>query len=539
MSRNALLSVSNKEGIGEFAQKLTEHDFTIYSSGGTAKEIRKAGVPVVDVSTIVGGDAILGHKVVTLSRHLFAGILADTRKPAEMEEIERLGLPLMHLVCVDMYPLTQEIAKKDSTPESVTENTDIGGPTMLRAAAKGSRIVICDPADRTRVIDWLKLGEPENGFITELRAKAEYEVAKYAAASAQYVSQGKYFSIFGEMTLACKYGENAYQNPAALFSTGSNDSLALENFVLVEGTPPSYNNLCDLDRLLQILTHLAAAFSKNFASYPAMVVGVKHGNACGAAIGSQTDKAKLIEEMFAGDPVSIFGGLVMVNFTITTELAELFYEKMMEKKMLDGIIAPEISPEAIEMLKRKKGKCRFIVNKALSALPGTQSLDRNSRFRYVRGGILVQPNYTHVLDLRQMDENSTKFFCPKEMSVDALIDVALAWTIGSTSNSNTITIVKDGKLLGNAVGQQDRVGGAELAITRAKRSGHDLEGSVAYSDSFFPFPDAVEVLINAGVKTIYTSSGSINDKFTIELCESRGVNLIMVPDAEGRGFFGH
>ncbi len=539
MKRRALLSVDNKDGIDEFGKALIAFDFEIFSSGGTARALAKAGVAVTDVSAIVGGEAILGDKVKTLSRPLFAEILADYNLPEEVEEMKKLGRSRMDLVCVDMYPLIAEIAKAGSTLESVTKKTDIGGPTMLRAAAKGGRIVICDQNDRVRVIDWLKAGEPENGLLAELRAKAEFVVAQYAAASATYLGGGKYTSIFGENVLACKYGENAPQTPAGLYSTGSSDPLALDKFKVIEGTPPSYNNWCDLDRLLQTLTHIAAGFEKNFKSKPFIAVGGKHGNACGASYGF--DDKEVVKKMLAGDPLSIFGGLAIFNFVITAELAELFVDKNGRTIMLDGIIAAGFSPEAIERLKRKGNKCRFIENPDL--LKGAQaSLDQAPRFRYVRGGFLRQPNYTYVLDLFQEDvpaDQRTTTFSISVLDSQDFRDTVLAWAISATSNSNTISIVKDGMLIGNAVGQQDRVGAAKLAIERATRSGHDLKGSVASSDSFFPFPDGPEVLINAGVETILTTSGSVKDPLTVVLCRERGVNLIMVPDAIGRGFFGH
>lgn len=528
--RHALLSVFHKEGIVEFAKNLIRLGFSILASGGTAKHLAEAGVEVTDVATLVG-EAILGHRVVTLSRQIHTALLARKDVEADMQELARIGVPYINLVCVDLYPLEEEIAKEGSTPESVIEKTDIGGPTMIRSAIKGERIVICDPQDRDFVIKWLDAGEPDAFiFVRELRAKGEFIISQYCEASAKYWSGGKNIGIFGKQTAVCKYGENAWQTPAGLFSCGTDDHLALDKFIVVEGTAPSYNNFVDIERLLQAMTHAAAALDKNFGSVPFIAIGGKHGNPCGAAVGD--NREDVASNMLKGDPLAIFGGLVMVNFAITPELAELF-----AGKLLDGIIAPGISPEAIEMLRRKKDKCRFIVNPELSFL-NIRSLDQAPRFRYVRGGFLRQPNYTYVPGLAEngADEGIMILY---PLSSETKRDISLAWAIGSTSNSNTITLVKDGKLIGNGVGQQDRVGAAELAIRRAQRSNHDLEGAAAYSDSFFPFPDAPKVLIDAGVKTIFTSSGSVNDQKTIDLCKERGVNLIMVPDALGRGFFGH
>lgn len=525
---NALLSVYNKTGIVGFAYALIQMGFKIWSSGGTAKCLREAGMEVTDVAELVGGGAILGHRVVTLSREVHAGLLARDI-PEDIEEMEKLGIPRFDLVCVDLYPLDAEIAKIGSTKESVIDKTDIGGPTMLRSAAKGGRLVICDPADRMLVIERLRAGTAEDeSFRDYLRAKAEFIVSGYCLSSAGYHSQGAYAGLLGQRVLACKYGENAWQMPSALYSTGSDDKLGLDKFRILEGTAPSRTTLTDLDRLLQVITHIAAAFDVNRGKVPFIAVGGKHGNPCGAAIGF--DQQAVLQRMMAGDKLAIFGGQVMTNFCLTEALAEI-----LTGKMLDGIVAPDFEPKTIEMLKRKKDKCRFIQNGALIDL-GRNSLDTATQVRYVRGGFIRQPNYTFVLSFG----NGSVASMSNDPSPAMEDNMLLAWAIGSTSNSNTITLVsKNGMLIGNGVGQQDRVGAAQLAIARARRSGHDINGAVAYSDSFFPFPDGPETLADAGVKAIMTSSGSVKDQATIDLCRERGVVLYMVPDAEGRGFFGH
>jgi phosphoribosylaminoimidazolecarboxamide formyltransferase/IMP cyclohydrolase len=344
-------------------------------------------------------------------------------------------------------------------------------------------------------------------------------------ASAGYLSGGIYAGFSGERVATCKYGENAWQAPAHLYSTGTPDPLALDKFVVVEGMPPSYNNWCDIDRLLQTMTHITAGYTINQGVNTPIAVGVKHGNPCGAAAGPYL--SKVLAKMMAGDPLAIFGGLVMTNFEVDDALCE-----SLTGKMLDGIIAPAFTEGAIAMLRRKGNKCRFIVNPALRGLAG--NLDQTPRFRFVRGGFLVQPNYTFIPDFGRGEivkhgNATTAQEC----------DMMFAWAIGSTSNSNTITLVKDEQLIGNGVGQQDRVGAANLAITRAQRSGHDVTGAAAYSDSFFPFPDGPETLIKAGVTAIFASSGSVKDQATIDVCAKHGVALYMVPDQVGRGFFGH
>ena len=310
--------------------------------------------------------------------------------------------------------------------------------------------------------------------------------------------------------------------------------MAIDKFELVAGTAPSYNNFCDIDRLLQTMTHVAAGFEVNAGQVPQIALGAKHGNCCGAAV----DRARLIAvgKMLKGDQRAIFGGLVMLNFTVDAGVAEhlLHFEMDDDRpRLLDGIIAPKFDPMAIEILKRKGGKCRLLANPALKNL-GRSSLDQTARFRNVRGGFLVQPNYTFILDIDDPNLNLSRVLVTQQH-----IDILLAWAVGSTSNSNTITIAKDGMLIGNGTGQQDRVGCCELAVKRARDAGHNPVGSFAYSDSFFPFTDAVEVLAEAGISLILTSSGSIRDEEVRDFCRDRAIALVMIPDAKGRGFFGH
>ncbi len=540
--KTAFLSVSNKEGIVDFAKELVALGWDIMSSTGTAKVLKENGVPVTDLADRVG-KPILGHRVVTLSREFHAALLARPI-PEDEAELAALNMPRIDLLCCDFYPLEKEIAKADATPESVIENTDIGGPTMIRSAAKGRRIVVCDANDRQKVIEWLKNGEQDAAaFITMLAAKAEYTVSKYAFASGAYHAKGTYAAIFGEKVASCKYGENAWQTPAGLYAEKNTDPLSLDKFELVEGTEPSYNNFCDLDRMLQSITHMAAGFERNFKSVPKLGIAVKHGNACGAAYGENAEE--VIKKVTEGDLQAIFGGSFMANFEIGASEATVLREWRMGegagKRLLDTIIAPSFTNEAIEILARKGGKCRLLKNKDLAML-GEKSLDTATRVRYVRGGFLQQPNYTFVIDF-----SDSQFSANGATVSDAIKkDIILAWAIGSTSTSNTISIVKNNRLYGNGVGQQDRVGAALLAISRAKNAATllgegelDLSGAVAYSDSFFPFPDGPETLINAGVTTILSTSGSRNDEMIIKLCQEKGATLMMLPDAVARGFYGH
>ena len=533
----ALISVYDKTGVVEDARRLVALGWEIISSGGTAKVLKEAGIVVKDVAELVGGGAILGHRVVTLSREVHAGLLADASKAEDLAELVSLNIPFIDFVRCDFYPLQQTITVPKATIDSVVEKTDIGGPCMVRSAAKGLRIVVCRKEDMEPVLLELEAnGEVLYETRQELRARAEYEVARYVGHSAVYHSGGRFQNISGERVAVPLYGENGHQNPAGLYSAGTNDPLSLDKFQVIEGKAPSYNNWCDLDRLLQTLTHMATGYMLNFGRVPAVGVGVKHGNPCGAAFGFNPDAT--VSAVARGDLRAIFGGSLIFNFPINGELAETLGEDAaadgQSKQLFDCVVAPSFDEDAVAVFKRRSDKCRLIINPALCGNPGF--LDFAPRFRYVRGGFLKQPNYEYVLDI---GDPELKIFGPSNERAQK--DLILAWAVGCTSNSNTITIANNGMLLGNGVGQQDRVGAAELAIKRSIDAGHkkELIGSVAYSDSFFPFPDAVEVLIRAGVGAIFSTSGSINDGKVQELCVKRGVTLFQLPDKKARGFFGH
>lgn len=551
MKKTALISVYHKKDIEKFAKDLFDLGWEILASGGTAKYLAEHGVVVRDVAELVGGKAIFGHRVVTLSREIHAGLLARKGDKGDMRELERLGVPFIDLVCVDLYPLEEVIAKPSANYKSVVEATDVGGPTLVRSAAKGGRIVICDPEDREKLIEILRNKvEISSEEKRKLAAKAEYVVAKYCLESAKFHSEGKYAGIIGEKTLETLYGENPHQAPAGLYSINQNDPLALDKFKVLTEMAPSYNNLCDLDRMLQTMAHLAAAFEKNNIFTEYFGVAVKHGNACGASYGN--NKIEVIKKVVEGDPRAIFGGLAMFNFDFGEDEAEILFTHLMEngqRRLLDGVIVSNFSEKALKLFRRKKDKCRFIVNSALANI-SKNSLDREKRFRYVRGGFLMQPNYTFVLDFANPEvkiwpASQDKLACRASQgggdweNQGNRGNLLLAWAISATSNSNTITLVKDKKLIGNGVGQQDRVNCCELAIKRAKDAGHDIQGAVAASDSFFPFPDAPQAFIDAGVKIIFSTSGSVGDEKVQKICRERGVTLVQISDKIARGFFGH
>ena len=544
MKKIAFLSVYHKEEIDLFARELIDQGFEIMSSSGTYNYLKEINIEALDLTTFVG-EPIFGHRVVSLSREFYAMLLSRPDNKEDMAELEKLKLPLISLVYCDMYPLKKEIEKADATLAEVIEKTDIGGPTMLRAAAKAGRIVICDSNDKEKVITWLKEDMPDaENFKRGLAAKAEFTVAKYCMDSAGYLSRGKYKAIFGRHESESCYGENAYQAPSSVYETNESN-LAPDKFKLLTETPLSYNNFCDRDKILQMITHISAGFELNFGRRaPYIAIAVKHGNACGVGLGEKPIEA--LEKMIQGDVRAIHGGSVFTNFKIDEDEAEtlLHYSMKAEsRRLLDTVTSPDFTNGATEILARKKGKCRVVVNNALANL-SPLDLDKTERIRFIRDGFLTQPNYSFVPNLNEAVIEGDTEILKKD---NILADLILAWAIGCTSNSNTISIVRDGKLLGNGVGQQDRVGAAKLAISRADDAHGNLglagevslAGAVAYSDSFFPFPDGPKVLIDRGIKIIFTTSGSVNDKEVIEACKKQGATLVLFPDKIARGFAWH
>lgn len=549
----ALISVYDKTGIEDFTRELAKLGWQIYASGGTAKAIADAGIAVRDVSELVGGASILGHRVVTLSREISAGLLADKSNPEDISELADLKLPVIDLVCVDMYPLEEAIAKPGAAKQDVIAQTDIGGPTMLRSAAKGRRIVLSHSDQRQPVLDWLKAEKPdEETFLDDLAARAEYEVARYVLQSAKYLGGTNISGSVARLNSPTKYGENPQQTPAAFYADNrlAVDPLGVDQFEHVQGMERSYINITDIDRLLQTVTHISAGFDHNFGSVPSVAVGVKHGNACGAGVADSSVEA--VRKMLEGDTRAIFGGVVMINGAIDEPVAEALMRHGVDgdrPRLLDGVIGSSVTPEALELLSRNK--LRVIVNSALAKLT-SNSLDGQRRLRPVRGGMLEQPNYDFVLDLKADYIQQHGDVVEQQQR-----DMILGWAVGATSNSNTISLVKNGQLIGNGVGQQDRVGAGQLALTRTTTTMPELDeqgnklvlkvtldkqklaGAVAYSDSFFPFPDGPGLLAKAGIKAILTSSGSVADKAVIKSLVDQGVSVTTVPDKIGRGFYLH
>lgn len=527
--RTALISVYNKKGIEDFAKALVSLNFDIMASGGTAKSLKDAGVEVIDVASIVG-DPILGHRVVTLSRELHAGLLS-TQSTADVQELEKLGIRRIDLVCCDMYPLVDEIAKADATIESVIGQTDIGGPTMLRSGGKGRRIVICDVEDRMPTISWLRSGMPnEETYLRKLHAKAEAVIADYVLASARFHGAGNYEGVIGVRVGSFRYGENPHQKKAAHFARlgASKDSLAIDRFTMMGGAGPSFINGTDLDQLVATAVRVAAGLEKNgFSKHVALAM--KHGNVCGIGVADEPQQA--LEKMIMSDPLALFGGAVLCTFPLDQSLAEML-RTLGGSRVLDLVVAPSFHGSAMDTLNRKNDKCRMYENPALGNL-GCHSMDLSQRIRPCRGGFFTQDADAFVLSLPMEWREA--------LSSQQQIDMLVGWGIGSTATSNSIVLVADGMLLGRGLAQPSRVLAVKVALLHAQENGHAgiVPRAVAYSDSFFPHQDGVEALGGADIKVVFATSGSMADKKVLDVAHAYGIGLYQLPDVEARGFSRH
>lgn len=505
-TKTALFSVYHKKGSEVFARELLSLGWQIFASGGTAKYLKENNIPIKDVAELVGGAAILGHRVMTLSREVHAGLLSRNI-PEDIEEMERLGLPRIDLVCCDFYPLAAEIAKPDCTVESVIEKTDIGGPTMVRSGAKGGRIVICDPPDRQIVINQLKTkGDIDKETRQYLRAKAEAAVSVYCLDSARFHSKGSFDGILGRIVSELAYGENRDQSPAFLHSSNSDDPLAWNKFKVVSGVP-GFINMADGDRTLQVLCLMAESFRRNFkGKVPYIAIACKHGNPCGAAI-DWDEPVKALNKTLLGDPIAVMGAEVMTNFEITNQITQALYRVSEEYQVkvgrefwgIDVVFAPAFDDKAIELLGKRERR-RLLVNSALA--DPTMPIDEWA-IRPVRGGFLRQKAPQFIFD-RESAEEWTGRNSLEPQDFAALI---VAWAAAWRADSNTIMLAKDNMLIGSGVGQKDRTACCSLALWYAKRAGHSTEGSVFASDAFFPYAqrerekdslESPEILVQAG-----------------------------------------
>jgi phosphoribosylaminoimidazolecarboxamide formyltransferase/IMP cyclohydrolase len=502
MAKRALISVSDKSGLIPFARALVELGFEIVSTGGTKTALEAAGVAVTPVAEVTGFPELLDGRVKTLHPMIHGGLLADLRNPGHAEAIKAQGIQPIDLVVVNLYPFKETVAHPSVAYETAIENIDIGGPAMLRSAAKNhARVtVVCDPADYDAVLrEWRENGEPSYELRQKLAAKAFRHTAAYDAVIADYLTKqtGERFpetlTLTFERKQALRYGENPHQE-AAFYKELFADDRSIAAAVQLHGKALSYNNIRDADAALQIVREF---------DRPA-VAAVKHMNPCGIGIGETIEEA--YAKAYEADPVSIFGGIIAANRPIDAATAA-----EMAKLFLEIIIAPAFTPEALAILTKKKNIRLLTVNMA--------EADKDDRvLTSVSGGLLIQD-----ADRLGLDDARLSYPTKRRPTAEEMRSLALAWKAVKHVKSNAIVLVKGGRTVGVGAGQMNRVGAARIAIQQA---GAEAKGAVMASDAFFPMPDTVEEAAKAGVTAIIQPGGSIRDQDVIDKAEEYGIAMV-------------
>lgn len=504
MGKRALISVSDKTDVVEFAQGLVDLGFEILSTGGTAQKLEAAGIPVTPVSKVTGFPEILDGRVKTLHPMIHGGILAkDT--PAHLAQLAQHGIGLIHVVAVNLYPFQETIAKGASLAEAV-EQIDIGGPAMVRAAAKNFQrvTVIVRPAQYGAILAELR----EKGEVSEeLRRRLAWEAfahtAAYDQAIAAYLAgDGAVLAITAEKVQDLRYGENPVQTAALYRVADSMGTLAAGR--QLQGKELSYNNWMDMDAAWGAVQEFSA---------PACVI-VKHTNPCGAAVGE--DLLTAYQKALAGDPVSAFGGIVACNREVDAAVAEA-----MTKHFFEVIAAPSFTDEAQSILAQKKNLRLFVVP--------SRDGERQPRkqIRTIEGGYLVQDWDLGITPPQEWQVVTSQAPSPQDLE-----ELEFAWRVVKHVKSNAIVVAKGGQVLGVGAGQMNRVGAAKIALEQA---GENAKGAYLASDAFFPFPDTVEAAAEAGIRAIIQPGGSIRDRESIAAANAAGIIMVFT----GRRHFKH
>jgi phosphoribosylaminoimidazolecarboxamide formyltransferase / IMP cyclohydrolase len=509
--RRALISVSDKTGVADFARGLAALGVEILSTGGTAGALREAGIEVTDVSEFTGQDEILDGRVKTLHPRLHAALLARRDDAEHMATLEREGIEPIDIVCVNLYPFEQTVSGREVEPEVAIENIDIGGPTMIRAAAKNHEgvAVIVKPESYDAVCAELEESGGEISATTRhwLANEAFAQTARYDAAisrwfSTEYEDFPEHLVVAYEKVLDLSYGENPHQR-AALYSEAGARTHILSRVSKLHGRALSFNNVLDLDS--------ARGLVGDFED-PACVI-VKHNNPCGVAIGADAREAYL--KALASDPLSAYGGVIAFNRPIDAELAEELH-----RNFIEVLIAPGFEAEALEVLQQKEAIRILWEEERRQTDPAERDVKR------VRGGLLVQDRDGDP-EPRELMEVVTK----TQPSEQQWRDMLFAWTVVRRVRSNAIVIAKDGATLGIGAGQMSRVDSVRLAVEKCRDARGDeaaglLADSAVASDAFFPFADGPELAIEAGSTAVIQPGGSKRDGDVIEACDAAGVAMV-------------
>jgi phosphoribosylaminoimidazolecarboxamide formyltransferase / IMP cyclohydrolase len=510
MSR-ALISVSDKSGIVEFAESLVSLGWEVVSTGGTARALRDARIPVRDVEDVTGFPEMLDGRVKTLHPAVHGGLLARRDLPDHMTAVARHGIEPIDLVAVNLYPFRETAARPNIAPDDVVEQIDIGGPSMLRSAAKNfaSVFAVVDPADYARVVAALRAGDDDLDLRRLLAEKVYAHTAAYDAAIAGWFAAQRQERFPEHLTVSVsrrqilRYGENPGQRGALYVEDPPHGVAGLTQH---GGKELSFNNILDLEGAL----HAADPFREETCC-----AIIKHTTPCGIALGSSALEA--YRKALACDPVSAFGSVIAFTVPIDADVAEAISALFVE-----CLVAPTFSEAAIDVLGRKKN-LRVLQGEALF---GDDSLD----IKRVRGGLLVQDRVPPVTDDSTWHVVTKRSPLPKERQ-----DLAFAWRAVASVKSNAIVLAKDSATIGIGAGQMSRVDAAHLAVYKARGAGHTIEGAVLGSDAFFPFRDGVDQAAEAGVTAIVQPGGSVRDPEVIAAADERGMAMVFT----GQRLFRH
>jgi len=503
----ALVSVTDKTGIVEFARTLAEEfGVEIVSTGGTAKVLSEAGVPVRPIDDLTGFPEMMDGRVKTLHPKVHGGLLARRDDPSHMAAAEEHGIGMIDMVVVNLYAFEKTVAKPEVTEEEAIENIDIGGPSMLRSAAKNfaSVAVVTDPASYDAIIEEMR--EHDGATLLETRRTLATEVFRltsvYDSAIWMYLTEYKKTPFPEEVRFRLekvqdlRYGENPHQE-AAFYRSIDAPEHTLARAMQVQGKELSYNNILDTD----------AAWSavREFTEGPACVI-VKHANPCGTAIAD--DIVTAYERAHEGDPVSAFGGVMAFNRKVPGELIEAVYAN---EQFVEVMIAPGYEPQALELLADKP-------NVRVLDTGGMRQGDRQTESRAVEGGMLVQTS-----DSVSEDPEGFTVATKREPTTSEREQLLFAWRVAKSVRSNAILLAKDFMSVGVGAGQMSRVDSAKIAVEKA---GERAKGAVAASDAFMPFPDALEVCAKAGVTAVIQPGGSVRDEEVIALADEYGIAML-------------
>ena len=503
MAKRALVSVSDKSGLVDFVKGLQTAGWEIIATGGTQKLLENSGVNTIGISDVTGFPEICDGRVKTLHPKVHGGLLARRDEPSHLQALEENGISFIDLVCVNLYPFRETIAKEGVSMADAIENIDIGGPSMLRSAAKNYNdvTVVCDPADYDTILAEINTtGNTTLETRLQLSAKAYTHTAQYDACIATYMREkaGLNEKLFLEFDLkqGLRYGENPHQS-AKFYASTKAIPFSLATGKQLQGKEMSYNNIQDANAALNI----ARDFDEPFC------VALKHMNPCGAAVAETIEEAW--QKAYEADTVSIYGGIVICNRTITKEIA-----LGMKPIFLEIVIAPDFTDEAMEIFATKKN-LRVI---QVDMTPSTEAIDQ---YVSVNGGLLVQHLDTQI-------ETITADMCATKVQPDAatLADMQFGWNIVKHVKSNAIVVVKNGQTLGVGAGQMNRVGSAEIAMKQAHAAGV-TEGLILASDGFLPFDDTVALAAQYGVTAIVQPGGSIRDNDCVVKADELGICMLM------------